>query len=161
MCNDWLGDDRVEGADGAEGQTAERKFTWPEEGSACQETNKHPPLQGCGRPVEADLMGLPAVFPPSPPPFIYELYHSYSFLPPFCTFFPPHQRLSSQASGPSSHRARRRALTRCSALLRRLLNISIKFCLSGRPDDLPWRVGEEASAAWRAVEWIPYTVMYK
>lgn len=66
-------------------------------------------------------------------------------------FFPLFSLLSPssaahQASGPLPHRARRRALTRRSALLRRLLNISIKFCLSGRPDDLPWRAGGRGRA---------------
>lgn len=89
--------------------------------------------------------GLPAAFPPSPSPFIYELYHPYSFLPPFPPFVPPHHR-PARLAGLRLTWARRRALTRRSALLRRLLNISIKFCLSARPDDLPWRAREERRA---------------
>lgn len=92
MCNERSGGDRVDGADGAEGKTAERKSMWPEEGSACQETNKHPAPRGRERLDEADWTGLPAAFPPSPPLFIYELYHPYSFLPPFPPFVPPHHR---------------------------------------------------------------------
>lgn len=141
MCNDRSGGDRVDGADGAEGKTAERKSMWPEEGSACQETNKHPAPRGWMR-----LIGR-ACRPPSLPRLL-RLFMNFTILTLFFPFSPLHSPSSPprQASGPPSHRARRRALTRRSALLRRLLNISIKFCLSARPDDLPWRAREERRA---------------
>lgn len=41
------------------------------------------------------------------------------------------------------------------------LNISIQFCLSGSPSDLPGWARERLRFAWRAVEWILYTVIYK
>lgn len=135
MYNDWLGGDQIEGADGAEGETTERESTWPEEGSACQETNKHPAPQGRERPVEADLMGLPA----SSLPRLLRLFMNFTMLTLFYPLFlPSFPFISAKLAG--------LRLTEQDAehYHRRLLHISIKVSLSGRPHDLPWRAGEEA-----------------
>lgn len=61
---------------------------------------------------------------------------------------------------PSSSPPRHWTLTPWSSLWL-LLNISIHFCLSGSPSDLPGWARERPRFAWRAVEWILYTVIYK
>lgn len=87
------------------------------------------------RPVEAGLMGLPASsLPRLLRSFINFTIHTL-FFPPCLPSFP---LISARLAG--------LRLTEQDAehYHRRLLHISIKFCLSGRPNDLPWWAGEEA-----------------
>lgn len=146
-------------------QMAKRKSIWPGEGSACQQTNKHSAWW-----ETSDWGKLIRQARQHPLHHLLCLFMNftnllYCFL--FCFFclsgssssvFQP-LLFSKQPRSPSC-RPRRWALTPCSSL-RLLLNISIKFCLSGSPYDPPWRAKESLGFAWRAVEWILYTVIYK
>lgn len=144
-------------------QMAKRKSIWPGEGSACQQTNKHSAwweMPRWGKLIrqarQHPIHHLHRLFTN----FTNLLYCFGLFLSFGLLFFHLSAPLFSKQPRSPSCWPRRWALTPRSSL-RLLLNISIKFCLSGSPYDPPWRAKESLGFAWRAVEWILYTVIYK